>query len=410
MSQSYTDEKNMEAERPILSESAQDTAINWRLVWVLSLACAMTAANLYYSQPLLASIAQSFSASERAVGFIATLTQLGFAFGLLFIVPLGDAFERRKLLSFVLLAVTVSLVATAFSPTLLFLALASFAVGVTTVVPHLIVPFAASLARPHERGRVVGTVMSSLLIGILLARTISGVVGAFFGWRAMYWIAAAMMIGLLLILRAILPREHARMEMSYAQLLRSLWGFVKRERVLREASVLGGLVFGAFSVFWVALPFLLITPPYHFNSAVVGLFGLVGVAGALSASYAGKLADRINARITTGVMLGITLLSFLCFWLLGLWLVGLIIGVILLDLGTQAVHISNQTRVFSLNAEARSRLNTVYMVTYFVGGSLGSFLGAYGWSIARWNGVCVVGVGLLVLALAIYGIGSIRKA
>jgi predicted MFS family arabinose efflux permease len=393
---------------PQREEKAPTNFINSKMVFLLAVACAMSVANLYYSQPLLADIARSFSVSEGAVGFIATLTQLGYAVGLLFIIPLGDSFDRRNLITITLVAVTIALVGTALAPFIGLLAIASFAVGVTTIVPQVIIPFAASLAPEQSRGRVVGTVMSGLLIGVLLARTVSGFVGAHLGWRAMYWIAAALMVLLALVLRLLLPREEPRTSMSYLRLLRSLWDLTRTEAVLRETSIFGGLAFGAFSVFWVTLVFFLGTPPYHFGSEVAGLFGLVGVAGALAASIVGKLADRIDARIITGIMLTTALLAFLVFWTLGHMLWGLIIGVILLDLGTQGAQISNQTRVYSLNPAARSRLNTVYMVSYFVGGSLGSLLGAYAWSIARWEGVCSVGTLLLIVALAIYALNMRR--
>ncbi len=385
-------------------EEQISSTISQKMVFLLSVACTMTAANLYYNQPLLADIGRAFSVSEGAVGFIATLAQLGYAAGLLFIVPLGDSFDRRNLLTLTLIAVTLSLLGAALAPSIGLLAVASFAIGATTIAPQIIVPFAASLAHPEQRGRVVGTVMSGLLIGILLARTVSGFVGAHFGWRAMYWVAAVLMVVLTVILRILLPKEERRTRVSYPQLLRSLWDLVRTEPVVRETSIFGGLVFAAFSVFWVTLAFLLGTSPYHYGSDVAGLFGLVGVVGALAASYVGKLADRVDARIITGVMIAATLLSFVVFWVFGQMLWGLIIGVILLDLGTQGAHISNQTRVFSLNAEARSRLNTIYMVVYFIGGSLGSLLGAYAWSIAHWNGVCAVGTLLLVVALVVYGV------
>ena len=377
-------------------------AIDQKMVWILSVACAMSVANLYYNQPLLADMARTFSVSESAIGFIATLAQLGYAAGLLFIVPLGDSFDRRNLITLTLIGVTLSLLAVAFAPSIRLLAFASFAVGATTIAPQVIVPFAASLAEPQQRGRVVGTVMSGLLIGILLARTISGFVGARLGWRAMYWIAAIMMIVLAITLRVLLPKEEPRTSMSYPRLLRSLWGLLRTEPVIRETGMFGALVFAAFSVFWVTLVFFLGTPPYHYGSEVAGLFGLVGVVGALAASNVGKLADRINPRIITGIMIGIALVSFLTFWVFGHMLWGLIVGVILLDLGTQGAHISNQARVFSLKPEARSRLNTIYMVSYFIGGSLGSLLGAYAWSIARWNGVCAVSILLLIVASTVY--------
>jgi predicted MFS family arabinose efflux permease len=277
------------------------SGIDRKLVWILAIASALAIGNLYYIQPLLADIERSFAISESAAGLIATLTQLGYALGLLLIVPLGDTFDRRNLVSLTLLAVTVSLLVTAIAPSIQLLAIASFAVGMTTVAPQIIVPFAASLAPPRERGRVVGMVMSGLLIGILLARTVSGFIGAAFGWRTMYWIAAAMMFVLAPVLRVMLPKERPKARISYPQLLRSLWGLFRSEWVLREACLFGGLVFGAFSVFWVTLVFFLETPPYHYGSEVAGLFGLVGIVGALAASISGKIADRIDARIITGV-------------------------------------------------------------------------------------------------------------
>ncbi|HCI80608.1 MAG TPA: MFS transporter [Ktedonobacter sp.] len=380
--------------------------IDPRLVWVLAISCAISVANLYYIQPLLADIKLSFGASEAAVGIVATLTQVGYALGLLLIIPLGDAFNRRSLTVIMLGIVTISLIATALAPTLLFLAIASFVLGFTTVVPQILIPFAATLAHPQERGRVVGIVMSGLLIGILLARTLSGFVAAHFGWRAIYWVAAAMMIALLFVLRFMLPTEEPHEHLSYAHLLRSMWGLIRTEPILRETSLFGGLVFGAFSAFWVTLVFFLGTPPYHFGSEVAGLFGLVGVAGALAASVVGKLSDRIQPRNITSITLTIALLSFVLLWLIGHFLWGLIIGVILLDLGTQGTQITNQTRIYSLKAELRSRLNTVYMVSYFIGGSLGSLLGAYAWNIAHWNGVCLVGCILILLALVVYTVRS----
>ncbi len=215
-------------------------------------------------------------------------------------------------------------------------------------------------------------------------------------------------LALIPLLRKLLPREQPRPRVSYPELLRSLWGLVRTEPVLRETSIFGALVFGAFSVFWVTLVFFLETPPYHYGSDVAGLFGLAGIAGALAASFVGRLADRINARIITGVMLVVTIVAFIVFWLFGYSLWGLITGVILLDLGTQGTHISNQTRIYRLNADARSRLNTVYMVSYFIGGSLGSLLGAYGWSRGRWNGVCAVGIVMLVVAIVVYTFGSLH--
>lgn len=393
----------------IQAEQQEHPGIDRRLVWILAIACAISVANLYYIQPVLADMGHSFHVSGNNVGFIATLAQLGYAVGLLFIIPLGDRYNQRLLIAGMLVVVALALTMTALSSSITMLAVASFAVGVTTVVPQLIIPLAASLAAPRERGRVVGTVMSGLLIGILLARTVSGFVGAYWGWRSMYWMAAGAMILLAIVMRVLLPPDRPRSTMSYGQLLRSLGTLIREEPVLRETSVYGALAFGAFSAFWVTLAFFLSTPPYHYGSDVVGLFGLVGVVGASAATFAGQLADKIDARRTNGLALCVVLLAFVLMWFTGQWLWGLVIGVILLDLGVQANQVSNQARVYSLNPEARNRLNTVYMVTYFIGGSLGSLLGTYGWSVAGWNGVCGAASLLMLSALAVYAIDSRKK-
>jgi predicted MFS family arabinose efflux permease len=373
-----------------------------RLTWIMALACGLTAANLYYSQPLLVDIAQSLGVAESSAGLVATVTQLGFACGLLLLIPLGDIFSRRRLISWAMVALVLALIGIALAPSLPILAVASLVMGVANVVPQMIVPFAASLARPEERGRVVGLVMSGLLIGILLARTISGLVGEYLGWRAMYWIAAGIMTLLLLALFLTLPQEATRPKMNYLRLLRSLWDLLRQESVLHEVSVFGGLAFGTFQIFWVTLTFLLSSPLYRFNSEVIGLFGLVGVVGAVTASLVGKRADHGNPRVITGLMLTVILVTYLVFWLAGQWLWGLIAGVILLDLGTQGAHISNQTRIYARPQPIHSRLNTVYMFFYFIGGSLGSALGTAAWSLAGWPGVCALGVLLMLLALGFY--------
>ncbi|MBO0796173.1 MAG: MFS transporter [Ktedonobacteraceae bacterium] len=379
-----------------------------RLVWMMAVACALSIANLYYVQPLLADMGRSFRLSVNQIGGVATLMQLGFATGLLLVVPSGDRYNRRTLIVSMLAIVTLALILVALAPTVTVLAVAGFVLGFATVVPQIIVPLAASLAAPFERGKVVGAVMSGLLIGILLARTISGLIGAYLGWRAVYWSAAIIMMILAVVLHFFLPEDRQRSTMSYGQLLRSLGSLVRTEPVLREAAIFYALSFGAFSAFWVTLTFFLQTPPYHYGSEVAGLFGLVGIAGAFSASYVGRLADRFPIRFVTGIALLIVLCSFLCMWLTGSWLWGLVLGVILLDLGTQGTHISNQTRIYSLNPSARNRLTTVYMVTGFIGGALGSFLGTWGWSLAGWNGVCSVGSLMLFAALMVYAINSER--
>jgi predicted MFS family arabinose efflux permease len=281
--------------------------------------------------------------------------------------------------------------------------IASFAVGVTTVVPQIILPLAAQMATPIERGKVIGIVMGGLFFGILLARTVSGLIGGSFEWRTMYWLAAAMMLGLAVILRTNLPKSYPESQLTYPQLFKSMGQLIVTQPTLREAALVGAMLFGSFNVFWTSLSFFLEGSPYHYGSEVAGLFGLVGVVGTAGAPVVGRLADRFNAKQMVGLLIGITLFSYLCFGFLGTSLWGLIVGVILLDLGVQGAQVSNQTRIYSLLPEARNRLNTVYMVSYFLGGSLGSTLSGYAWNLSQWKGVCLTGglmtgIGLLVWA------------
>ncbi len=400
-----------ETEKEIASLSTEtqrpQSELSQGLIWLMAIACGLGAANLYYIQPLLALIAHDFAVADSSTGFIATVSQMGYALGLLLIVPLGDSVSRRTLILGSLVVAGLALGAMALSPSIIFLGLASLVMGIATVVPQIIVPFAASLARAEIRGRVVGTIMSGLLIGILLARTVSGFVAAHWGWRAIYWIAVGFMLLLLLVLYLRLPREQPRGKMSYLRLLRSLWGLLVREPVLREVSLFGALSFGAFQLFWVTVTFFL-NSFYHFHSDVIGLFGLVGVVGALTASVVGKRADRGSPRVITGVTMSILMLSFALLWVAGQWIWGVILGVILLDMGSQGTHISNQTRIYALPAEMHSRLNTVYMFTYFIGGTLGSALGTAAWSLGRWPAVCALGLGLMLLALSIYALRTKR--
>ena len=370
------------------------------LTLLMSAGCAVSVANMYYCQPLLAQMGASVPGGQRVASYIPTFTQVGTMLGMGLFVPLGDMFERRRLIVTLSLALAGTAILNAIAPNAPWLAAASFALGLTSIIPHLILPFVAQLSEPAERGKALGIVVSGLLIGILCARTFSGFAGAAFGWRSVYWVGALAMITLAGVMRRKLPESHPATSLSYPQLLRSLVQFVRRYSELRQAAVTGGLLFGAFSAFWSTLIFQLMTPPFHYGSRIAGLFGLIGAAGAAAAPVMGRLADRRGARTTLALSLLITALSFLIFLVAGQSMAGLVAGVILMDLGVQAGHVSNQTRIYAILPEARSRLNTVYMVTYFLGGALGSALGAYGWNRAGWTGVCVVGLGLMFIALA----------
>ena len=371
-------------------------------VHLLALSVGVIVANIYYVQPLLAAMARTFSVSVGMIGLVAMLTQVGTAIGMLIFVPLGDSRDRRALLTALLLGATVALCGVATAQNLIWIATASFAVGLFGAAVHVIVPFAAQLAPEHSRGRVLGTVFSGLLIGILLARTFSGVVASFFGWRSVYVIAALAMLGLMMLLRARLPKVAPQNDLRWPTLMRSLVDLVRDHPELRESAFLGSALLCVFSAFWTTLVFLLQTPPYHYGSSVAGLFGLVGASGALCAPLVGRFSDRRGPRFTIFLALLTTLASFVLLGVFGKVMAGLIAGVILLDVGVQSGHVANQTRIYALDANARSRLNTVYMFCYFSGGSIGSWLGAICWEYKGWPAVCAFGVAVLVVALAVF--------
>lgn len=373
-----------------------------KLILLMSIACGMAVANLYYNQPLLADMGRTFHATAHQVSNIAMFTQIGYAVGMFIFVPMGDMQERRKLIVILLIAVTLSLIGVATAQDLLWINIASLAVGVTTVAPQIILPLAAQLAAPMERGKVIGSIMSGLFIGILLARTIAGFIGGILGWRTMYWLAAVMMLALAVILRTFLPKSYPEFRLSYPELYKSIGKLIMTQPILREASLIGAMLFGCFSLFWTSLSFFLEGEPYHYGSEVAGLFGLVGIVGVMGAPIVGRLADRFNAKAMVGLLIGISLLSYLFFGFFGTSLWALIVGVVLLDLGVQGAQVSNQTRIYSLIPEARSRLNTVYMVSYFLGGSLGSSLGGYAWNWWKWQGVCLTGGVMILIALIIW--------
>ncbi|WP_238361061.1 MFS transporter [Iningainema tapete] len=370
-------------------------------VWIMAICSGAAVANLYYNQPLLEIIQQKFHASAHATGLIPMFTQIGYALGIFLLVPLGDLHERRSLIVTMLGLTTVALAAAAISPSLTWLLVASCAIGITTITAQLIIPLAAQLAQPQERGKVVGMVMSGVLIGILLARTISGFVGASLGWRAMYWLASGLMVVLAVTLSKFLPKSQPSLQVSYSRLIGSLFQLMQ-QRVLREASLAGAMSFAAFNVFWSTLVFLLAQPPFYYGSEVTGLFGLVGVVGAIAAPLVGRLADKRSPKLTVGLGLIMTTLSFVLLLSFKYQLFGLIVGIILLDLGVQTTMISNQARIYSLPKYLHSRLNAIYVTFYFMGGALGSFLGTYAWSRWQWQGVCLVALMMLAVAFTTF--------
>ncbi|MBW8836099.1 MAG: MFS transporter [Burkholderia sp.] len=362
------------------------------LLLLLATIAGVAVANIYYNQPLLDNFRQSFPASASWVGVVPAVTQLGYAAGMLLLAPLGDRFDRRALILLQTAGMCIALVVAAAAPALPVLVAASLAIGVLATIAQQAVPFAAELAPPSQRGHAVGTVMSGLLLGILLARTAAGFVAEYFGWRAVFAVSVLALLALAVVIVLRLPKSKPTSTLSYGKLLVSMWHLVVEHRALREASLTGAALFAGFSIFWSVLALLLAGPPFHLGPQAAGLFGIVGAAGALAAPLAGKFADRRGPRAIITLSIVLVAISFVVFGFSAKSIAGLVIGVIVLDVGVQAAQISNQSRIYALKPDARSRVNTVYMVAYFIGGALGSAVGAAVWPVFGWVGVSVAGL------------------
>ena len=365
--------------------------------------------NIYATQPILPLISSGLGLDLTTVDLVAGAALLGFAFGLAFLLPLGDRFDRRKLVLGQIAVAFLFGLAAAFAPGIWALIAASFGLGVVSCVPQQLVPFAAVMSRPEERGRSVGTVVSGIMVGILLGRTISGVVGAAWGWRAVYGVEAAFMIPVFIAAAMLLPRGVPTTNLSYAKLLASLWPLVRDNRPIRESMIVQALLWACFNAFWVNLAALLSDGPWHLGSAWAGSFGIIGAAGALAASLGGRATDRMGSRTVIGASIGIVTLAFLLLAGAQTSIIFLVIGVIVLDIGVQSGLVSNQTRAFAVDPKAQGRINSLYMTATFLGGALGVTIS--GWLMSRygWSGIVVFGIALGLIALAIHWLGAPRR-
>ncbi|OWQ36773.1 MFS transporter [Pseudomonas sp. DrBHI1] len=379
------------------------------LILLMATATGLAVASNYYAQPLLHSIAQQFGLSTASAGTIVIAAQLSYGAGLLLLAPLGDLFEQRRLIVTMVLVATAGLVISACAPSLPWLLLGTALTGLFSVVAQVLVPMAAALSAPEQRGRAVGTLMSGLLLGILLARTAAGFMAELGGWRSIYVLAAVLMAISALALYRSLPRHHSHAGLKYPALIGSVFRLFVEEPVLRLRSLLGLLAFSLFALFWTPLAFLLSNAPYHYSDAVIGLFGLAGAIGALAANWAGRLADRGKGPLGTTVGLVALLLSWVPLGFAQQSLVALLVGVLLLDLAVQLVHVSNQNAVIVLRPEARTRLNAGYITCYFIGGALGSLLGTQLFEVHGWDGIVVAGLVIGALALVVWGLAERKR-
>jgi predicted MFS family arabinose efflux permease len=372
------------------------------LVLLMAIVAGAAVANIYYAQPLLSTIARAFSVSDGTAGLIVTASQVGYAAGLVLLVPLGDLLERRQLITRIMLVTTLALAATAASPSFTLLAAALVIVGLTSVVAQILVPMASMLADEHERGRVVGNVMSGLLVGILVARTASGLIAQAGGWRLVFGVSAALMLVLWAVLRTALPEVRPTTTLSYPALLRSVGRLVIEQPTLRVRMVYGALGMGQFSVLWTTIAFLLSGSPYHYGDATIGLFGLVGLAGALAAQAAGRLADRERHHRSTGSFFVIMLASWALIADGSRSLGALILGIAVLDLGIQGAQITSQSVIYRLVPSARSRLTTAYMTAVFVSAAISSALASALYDADGWSAVSALGGALAGLGVAVW--------
>lgn len=376
---------------------------------IMALATGLIVANLYYCQPLIHLIAEEFNIEESVAGQTIYLTQFGYAMGLLFLVPLGDKYERKKQIILVTCASCIFLILAAISKEFWLLQIASFGIGFSSITPQLILPMVAALSKPEERGKLVGIVMSGLLIGILLSRTLSGFVGEYFGWRFMFWTASFICATLTIIISFRFPKSEVSYAGTYFDLLRSLKEITYKYAVLREASLINFVVFATFGIFWTTMVLYLGSDAYHYTSEKIGLFGLVGATGAMLAPIVGRLSDKSNSRAVVGYGILILIFSMLIFYFFGSILMAFIIGIIVLEIGQQSVHVSNQTRIYALSTAARNRLNTVFMTTSFIGTASGSAFGIFLWTLGGWKTACLGAIFILTLIFIYYKLNKTSK-
>ena len=371
-------------------------------ILLMAFCTGLIVANIYYCQPLVILVAKDFNLTESYAGRITYLTQIGYALGLFLLVPLGDMFERKKQILVITGLAILALLVAALSKTFFLLEIASVLIGTCSIVPQLILPLAANLSSDENRGANIGMIMSGLLVGILASRAVSGSIGFWLGWRAMYYIAAGICALLIALMAKRFPQSYPGFKGTYKELMTSMFSYIKTQPVLRETSIINFLAFAIISAFWTTMVLFLANPPFSFQTLQIGLFGIAGAAGALAAPLVGKLSDGNNPRKNLMIGFILQIVSIALFYFTGSHLYLFVIGIVLIDIGQLAIHVTNQTRIYTLIPEARNRLNTIFMSVSFIGASCGSALGLFLWDKGGWNLFCYGMTGIIVLNSLIY--------
>jgi predicted MFS family arabinose efflux permease len=380
----------------------QEQRINSTLVVLMAVAIGVIVANLYYLQPLLQQVRAGFHVSTASTSLLITLIQVGYVIGLFFILPLGDLFVRRTLIVTIFLVAALAMASASFIHSFAIFAMLTVAIGLSSVAGQVIIPLGADLAPDAQRGRVLGRLMTGLLGGILLSRTLSGAVSEAIGWRGVYRVSAGLLVVMAVVMYFALPQERSRDRFEYRHLATGGITMMRDSALLRRRGWLGGTAFGAFSVLWSTLAFQLSSAPFHYSSGVIGLFGLFGLAGIVAANVAGRLADQGRTKLATVSSAFLTVIAFavLSVGHHNVWLI--VVGVILLDAGAQGIHVSNQSIIYAIAPSQRSTINSIYMVCFFTGASIGSLASGYAFAHYGWNGTCAAG--------AIFGVATIVPA
>lgn len=373
-----------------------------KLLFILSIICAIIVANLYYDQVLLTNISKDFMVPVSSSGKLVTAIQIGYTLGLLFIVPLGDRYSRKSLITLSITCSSVLLYLMTLVPTFNLIVAVGFFMGLASVSAQLIIPFVSSNLSSEKRGVIVGHLLTGVFLGVLLGRVLGGVIGQMFGWRAVHEIASIVLLIFSVYLYYALPKDNVKKENSYKNIVLSLPPLLKKEKILRETIVFGAAAFCAFNIFWVSLSFILEGSPYNYGSAVVGLFGFLGIAGALAAGFTGKLTNSKHVSLWNIFALAVMFISFM---LLGIGWSKLIIIVLVtftLDVGSRMNMSLNQGRIYKLNPQNHSRLNSLYMVGYYLGGSLGSWISTSVYHSYNVIGITIASCSVLLLAYIYY--------